>query len=198
MEPDWRIEALKTFVPIVAAFIVGGFAIRNARKTPHERLKNLVDIAKDMPEGLDIDQSVQRAITAELVDFERLMAASRKGFWAKRKEHVIQHRIRYTAAMSVAIGIATGVGIGYITISHGFDPQPYKGWIVAASAVLALVTALTLFTTNKAASNRRLQLRRADERWVREHQRNLDTKTDEEPEPETTPEPEVTEVSPSR
>lgn len=188
MEPDWRIEALKTFVPIVAAFIVGGFAIRNARKTPHERLKNLVDIAKDMPEGLDVDQSVQRAITAELVDFERLMAASRKGFWAKRKEHVIQHRFRYTAAIAVCVGIATGVGAGLATKGFGFDPQPYRDWIVTASSVLALVTALTVFTTNKAASNRRLQLRRADERWVREHQRHPGTKTDEETDPDSTAE----------
>ncbi|MBT1258238.1 hypothetical protein KHP11_27610 [Rhodococcus erythropolis] len=184
MEPDWRIEALKTFVPIVAAFIVGGFAIRNARKTPHERLKNLVDIAKDMPEGLDVDQSVQRAITAELVDFERLMAASRKGFWAKRKEHVIQHRFRYTAAIAVCVGAAVAVGAGYM--AH----RQLDGFTPPAAAVLTIAASLIAFalSTSRAASDRRSALKRADELWVIKHNRRLRPDRDTETEPDLTPE----------
>lgn len=76
--------------PLVLGLIAAIVATRNAKKKPHERLKNLVDIHDKMPEGLDSGKVVEAAIARELVDFDRRVAADQKGFWAGVRERIAQ------------------------------------------------------------------------------------------------------------
>lgn len=76
--------------PLVLGLIAAIVATRNAKKTPHERLKNLVDIHDKMPDGLDSSNVVEAAIARELVDFDRRVAADQKGFWSGLKERIAQ------------------------------------------------------------------------------------------------------------
>lgn len=61
--------------PTVLALLAVWIATRNSRKTPHERLNNLVDIEKNMPEGADPNSIGIGAIARELVDFDRRIKA---------------------------------------------------------------------------------------------------------------------------
>ena len=94
---------------VVTPLVIAGFtaivAARNARKTPHERLKNLVDIHANMPTNLDIRNVVQKAIARELVDFDRRLAADQRGFWAGVRERVAQRG----GVQIVTIVLLTGV-----------------------------------------------------------------------------------------
>ena len=76
--------------PLVLGLIAAIVATRNAKKTPHERLKNLVDIHEKMPKGVDSRKVVGAAIARELVDFDRRVAADQRGFWAGVKERFVQ------------------------------------------------------------------------------------------------------------
>ncbi|WP_328811847.1 hypothetical protein [Rhodococcus sp. NBC_00294] len=80
------------FVVAPAAFVLvtAWIATRNARKTPHERLKNLVDIAKNMPDGADPNGIVVGAIARELVDFDRRLRADQSTLRARWKERFLQ------------------------------------------------------------------------------------------------------------
>ena len=71
--------------PLIIALIAALVATRNARKTPHERLKNLVDIQDKMPSGLDSRSVVEAAIARELVDFDRRIAADQWGFLGRNQ-----------------------------------------------------------------------------------------------------------------
>ncbi|BAD55543.1 hypothetical protein IU468_08865 [Nocardia farcinica] len=51
---------------LLGAFTAGWFSSRQWHKTPHERLKLLVEAHKDMPEGVDTDKVIQRAMRREL------------------------------------------------------------------------------------------------------------------------------------
>ncbi|WP_141564533.1 hypothetical protein [Mycolicibacterium palauense] len=60
---------------IVGALIAGWFGGRNARKTPHDRLKALVEISRDLPPGVDVDGAVEGAMRRELRHLDRLNKA---------------------------------------------------------------------------------------------------------------------------
>lgn len=92
--------------PIVLGSIAAIVATKNAKKTPHERLKNLVDIHDKMPAGLDSSNVVEAAIVRELVDFDRRVAADQKGFWAGVRERFAQ--FGGPALFLVALVLCTG------------------------------------------------------------------------------------------
>ncbi|MEW1881021.1 hypothetical protein AB0O58_15125 [Rhodococcus sp. NPDC080181] len=70
------------FVPvgvILAAIIAGSFAVRNARKTPHEQLKTLVEIREKL--HIVDTHVIDAAIDREIAKIDRLNAARIEGFW---------------------------------------------------------------------------------------------------------------------
>lgn len=71
--------------PLVLGLIAAIVATRNAKKTPHERLKNLVDIHDKMPDHLDSRKVVEAAIARELVDFDRRVAADQRDSGQERR-----------------------------------------------------------------------------------------------------------------
>jgi hypothetical protein len=112
---DW----LPLVAAIVAALIAGWFGGRNARKTPHERLKSLVDIAKDMPRGVDRERTIERAIERELRQLERLNSAREESFPRYLAELIRQNAgnafkwSSYASGLTViALGFATEFGVG--------------------------------------------------------------------------------------
>ncbi len=105
-------------IPLVVAGVTAVIATRNAKKTPHERLKNLVDIHKNMPDSLDGRKVVEGAIARELVDFDRRLAADQRGFWAGIKERLAQ--IQRQKAALVAAGV---IGVALPTVLFVF-----AGW----------------------------------------------------------------------
>lgn len=84
-KPEWWQSALTPLGYVIAALIAGGFAVRLARKTPHENLKTLVEIRKAIPRGrtnLDEKGVLDAAIKHELENIATLTEARGRGFWA--------------------------------------------------------------------------------------------------------------------
>lgn len=79
------------FVPagvILAAIIAGSFTIRNARKTPHEQLKTLVEIREKL--HVVDTHVIDAAIDRELEKIDRLHSARTRGVWSGLNEAVKQ------------------------------------------------------------------------------------------------------------
>ncbi len=130
--------------PLVIAAFTAIVATRNSKKTPHERLKNLVDIHKNMPERFDLEKVVEGAIARELVDFDRRLAADQRGIWAGAKERLAQLRGETLATVIGAIACVAGLAIGLAEA----DSWPVAAYTVA----LAAGTGIALFTTVRVTS----------------------------------------------
>ena len=75
---------------VISALIAGSFAVRNAKRAPHDNLKSLIDIGS-VDSGLlsDEDVSVLReAVHQEVVRIGRLSDARTQGFWAYQRERL--------------------------------------------------------------------------------------------------------------
>ncbi|MEO3757309.1 hypothetical protein ABGB19_03330 [Mycobacterium sp. B14F4] len=82
MVPWWQ-TVLGGVGVVLAAIVAGSFAVRNARKTPHETLKILVEIAENA-EGLirpEDREVLETAIHREIQRIDRLNRARLEGFW---------------------------------------------------------------------------------------------------------------------
>ncbi|MCG7635321.1 hypothetical protein MHN80_23690 [Gordonia McavH-238-E] len=128
--------------PLVVAGITAIVAARNAKKTPHERLKNLVDIRKNMPVYLDSRNVVESAIARELVDFDRRLAADQRGFWAGARERVAQFEWPLVSLVAAAV-FSVGTLIAALV-----DP----GWrVVAVTALTFLAVSVAIFLAARIA-----------------------------------------------
>lgn len=121
--------------PLILASIAAIVATRNAKKTPHERLKNLVDIHDKMPKGLDSQNVVEAAIARELVDFDRRVAADQRGFWAGVKERSAQLGATTETIMLSAVAVL-GLTICVTTIVKN------NSWDVLPPAIVTFVAAI--------------------------------------------------------
>jgi hypothetical protein len=77
---------------VLAAIIAGSFAVRNARKTPHETLKTLIEIT-EKAEGQIQPEDRAVLIAAchrEILRIDRLNRARREGFWKYWRERANQ------------------------------------------------------------------------------------------------------------
>lgn len=147
---EWTRFAL---IPILAVLITAFFSTRNAKKTPHERLKNLVEIQEKMPDGLDFQRVVRAAIARELVDFDRRLAADQKGVWAGLRERIAQF-----GTMTLAIILLT-LSVGVVSvITYSVSTEPH--WGVLGGAGSALVAILLTFVSYR-ESRRTLRVDRA-------------------------------------
>jgi hypothetical protein len=82
MIPWWQ-SVLGGAGGVLAAIIAGSFAVRNARKTPHETLKTLVEIAEKLEGHIQPqDRAVlDAAVRREIARIYRLNQARLEGFW---------------------------------------------------------------------------------------------------------------------
>ena len=88
------LSASQTFLGGVGVFIVAiiAFAVRNVRRSPHQRLKTLVEIAKTA-EGLisQEDRAVlDAAVHREIQRIDRLNRARAAGYWNYWRERLKQ------------------------------------------------------------------------------------------------------------
>lgn len=146
-------QTLKDYVPlaagvgaVIAAVIAGWFGGRNARKSPHERLKALVEIAKDMPDGLDTDETVKRAIERELRHIARLNAAREQSYGRYAVELLLQNMSEW------ALGLAQLQVFGTIFASAYWISGVVSGWVPLGLLLGVVVfTALAIYGDSRAA-----------------------------------------------
>ena len=139
MRLGWADWIRFVLTPLVVGLIAAIVATRNAKKTPHERLKNLVDIHDKMPDGLDSSNVVEAAIARELVDFDRRVAADQKGFWAGIKERVAQVGSTRTAVLVPAVTVIA-IAVSALVSDTSWVPT-------ATTALGALVASLGVAVT---------------------------------------------------
>lgn len=91
MTPWWQ-TVLGGVGVVLAAIIAGSFAVRNARKTPHETLKTLVEIAEQAEGHIQADDRavLDAAIHREIRRIDRLNQARVEGFWRYWAENLRQ------------------------------------------------------------------------------------------------------------
>ena len=70
---------------IAAAVIAGSVAVRNARKTPHETLKSLLEILSDEHVWREDRPILAAAVHREIQRIELLNEARLQGFWAYQR-----------------------------------------------------------------------------------------------------------------
>jgi hypothetical protein len=68
--PTW-LQIATAFVPIAVALITGTFLLTNTVGRRIERLKSLVEIRKDFPEGFNYDYALERLMFRELWAIDR-------------------------------------------------------------------------------------------------------------------------------
>ena len=144
--------------PLVLGLIAAIVATRNAKKTPHERLKNLVDIHDKMPDHLDSIKVVEAAIARELVDFDRRVAADQKGFWAGARERFAQ----FGGTIEVSIGFVLFAMMLTVIVTHedNDDTSPWAFVLIVAAVIVAGVGLIVRFSLFRAV-RKSLRLDRA-------------------------------------
>ena len=169
MWTDWLRYVL---APLVIAILGAIVATRNAKKTPHERLKNLVEIRANLPENLDSKRVVEAAIARELVDFDRRIAADQRGFWAGVRERAIQRpnvtllRVSVIYAVTILTLYSFGFRPGRLLrpITKDLDNELLKAAILFGGALLFLIVGvvLTICTVKLLRGNREFYKLRVD------------------------------------
>lgn len=66
-------------IPLIVAFIAAIVATRNAGRSPHDRLKAVVDIHKDIPDGVDTKGVLEAVMARELEVMAKRYATREKG-----------------------------------------------------------------------------------------------------------------------
>lgn len=139
---------------VLAAVIVSTFTMRTSRKTPHERLTALVEIAKDMPPHLDTEAVVQRAIIRELADLDSSLEASKGSWLDELKDWLGAHFPVALLTVSLPLLLLSG---GAIRLTVG--PLDLDGWprIAVAIAWSTLITVPSAYAALRlrASHNRR-------------------------------------------
>ncbi|MGJ0121668.1 hypothetical protein ACQ7HM_20900 [Williamsia sp. MIQD14] len=161
---DWLRYVL---TPLLVAVLGATIATRNARKTPHERLKNLVDIHDKMPAGLDHDNVVETAIARELVDFDRRMAAAQRGLLANIKERLVQLNPALTILLIPITALVIICAVALIGGRHAIDQLTAGGAIASViSGVVTLVGAIAAFFATRDDRKQRAEQQDAAVRFV--------------------------------
>jgi hypothetical protein len=165
----WGIVAAPIGV-IVAALIAGWFAVRNARKSPHENLKTLAEIRSALAGDLaDVDpqQTLGKAIRFEIEKLDKLTEARRQGTVPFLREILRQ---RSTAFISIWLIVLIIVGLSllsyafYLEMLNAYAYQANKPtadttpWYEGVAACGGLVI-LTLFAWGNVAFLRRFYRR---------------------------------------
>lgn len=140
MSLTWADWIRYIFTPLIIASITSLIAIRNARKTPHERLKNLVEIHKNMPPNLDSAKVVESAIARELVDFDRRLATDQLGLRKAIAERIRQRSADWDSFVFMLAGACLLLWIVVTLATYGIDSE-LKPYVSAAISVgcIALV-----------------------------------------------------------
>lgn len=105
---------------IIAAVIAGSIALRNARKTPHETLKTLVEILDKSHLVWREDRHIlELAIHRELQRLDRLNQARLEGFWAYQRERIRQwsYNTNDQGYLFFITVLGTGAGLVVATIA---------------------------------------------------------------------------------
>lgn len=110
---EWTRFAL---IPLLAVLITAIVSTRNSKKRPHERLKNLVDILEKIPKELDTKGVVRAAVSRELVDFDRRMAADQRGVLSGLKERIAQWGALAVYGIAVSLAIGAIVALAYTDV----------------------------------------------------------------------------------
>lgn len=99
---------------MLAAIIAGSIAVRNARKTPHETLKTLVEIAEKAGDLINAnDQDVLKAaMHREIQRIDKLNQARLGGFWAYLRENLNQGLA--LDAVGLIVGTSAGGLVGVL------------------------------------------------------------------------------------
>ncbi|WP_280407018.1 hypothetical protein [Nocardia carnea] len=110
---SWWKDLLLFAVPpavVLLAWIGGRYALRNARRTPYERLDVLVKIRSEWPEGLEGRDSLDRSVAHALARIRQIegdtthLDTSANARWADYRVALQQRRSAYRRA---AFGVAT-------------------------------------------------------------------------------------------
>lgn len=160
--------------PAVFVLVTAWIATRNARKTPHERLKNLVDIAKNMPAGVDRNDVVIGAIARELVDFDRRLKADQSTFRARWKERFVQNG-------GAIYGWSISVGLFLFVIAFSFAVTDRLAGTVFSlvGSLVSILVALASSVSSVLRKSRRARIQQqrvavADARRVVNEQRSFE------------------------
>ncbi|MCR5977485.1 hypothetical protein GDN83_06995 [Gordonia jinghuaiqii] len=136
MGMTWTDWVRFVLAPLAFALIAAYVSTRNARKTPHERLKNLVDIHDKMSPEMDQRRVVEAAIARELVDFDRRVAADQRGLWAGIRERIAQ----YSHLTIPVFGFGGAVTAFVVVVLDGESTDgKYAATVAMAAALSALV-----------------------------------------------------------
>jgi hypothetical protein len=121
MTPWWQ-TLLGAVGVVLAAIIAGSFAVRNARKTPHETLKTLLEIAETAGAHIEPEDKavLKAAVHREIERIGLVNQARLQGFWKYWLEAV-----RQGFAVD-AVGIILG-GIAGLIIDFPWRRRPDKG-----------------------------------------------------------------------
>jgi len=147
---EWTRFAL---IPLLAVLITAIVSTRNSKKTPHERLKNLVEIQEKIPEELDTKGVVRAAISRELVDFDRRMAADQRGIWSGLKERIAQWGALAVSGLAVPLVVGVIIALAYTDV-----PEVLLALLATFSAGLFTTIGATVSTRE---ARRTLRLDRA-------------------------------------
>ena len=124
MIPWWQ-TVLGGIGVVFAAIIAGSFAVRNARKTPHETLKTLVEIA-EKAEGIirPEDRAVlEAAVHREIQRIDRLNRARLEGFWRYWMERTKQSLAIDAVTIDVGLGAIRTQFTWRLKASDRRDPE---------------------------------------------------------------------------
>jgi hypothetical protein len=127
------LEVLKVLVPLLVGLFAGWVATRNARKTPHDNLKALVDINSSLADGMDPDRIVETAMRRELRRLDRINR-SREGSFP----HFVWVQIQNNGAATLtAIALVSAVAAGLTELIPQWISAEGKGLWDAAGITIA-------------------------------------------------------------
>ncbi|WP_100520888.1 hypothetical protein [Mycobacteroides abscessus] len=115
-------QAVAVFIPVAAAAITGVFAFVSVRTHPTVRIKNLIEISKDIPDSIHAKYATQRLILREIARLD----ISTAGWYVRSLTYyflmtmlagfvIIRSK---NLTVSIAANVAT-VAIGAITLMYG-------------------------------------------------------------------------------
>ncbi|MBA5846341.1 hypothetical protein [Gordonia amicalis] len=136
-------------VPIFVVALTTAVAMRNAKKAPYERLKNLVEIQEKMPNGLDSKKVVEAAIARELVDFDRRVSADQRGFWPGLWERLTQIQPILLAYWFIGVGVVLAAFIVYLPDKRLQDGSAEMNTLAGASLVSAFGALITVIVAHR-------------------------------------------------
>lgn len=118
---------------VLAAVIAGAIVIRNARKTPFDRLDMLMKIRAAWPTELAGRGAMDRAILRAAADVRVVEGDIRSPL------ETVEERDAFTNALSRArtrlVGIATAISVWSIFICAAYTPAFWHSGVVAVAAV---------------------------------------------------------------